>query len=123
VHFEPRNQKLFKLNDSDIPAMHFAIAGFRGRMRIEMRLYFVLAVACALCQTAIAQTPDCKLTADPAARLACYDRSAPPAVPSRTFRPIRALPQSKIDSTGYMDSISAEDALMNERIKGICRGC
>lgn len=88
-----------------------------------MRLYFVLAVACTLGQAAMAQTLDCKAIADPSARLTCYDRSVPPAAPAATARPVRAVPQSKIDSTGYVDSISAEDALMNERIKGICRGC
>jgi hypothetical protein len=88
-----------------------------------MRLFSVLAVACLLCQNAMAQTPDCKAIADPAARLACYDRAIPPSAPASTVRPIRAVPQSKIDNTNYVDSISAEDALMNERIKGICRGC
>lgn len=88
-----------------------------------MRLASVLAVACLFCQTAMAQTPDCRAIADPAARLTCYDRAIPPTATAGTVRPIRAIPQSKIDSAGYVNSISAEDALMNERMKGICRGC
>jgi hypothetical protein len=88
-----------------------------------MRLCSVLAVVFLFCQPAMAQTPDCKAIADPATRLACYDKAIPPTVPAGTTRPIRAVPQSKIDSTGYVDSISAEDAQMNERMKGICRGC
>jgi hypothetical protein len=88
-----------------------------------MRLYLALAAACLLCRAAAAQTPDCRAIADPVTRLACYDKAIPPTAPAGAARPIRAVPQSKIDSTGYVDSISAEDAQMNERMKGICRGC
>ena len=91
-----------------------------------MRLFSILAsgllVTSALCQTAIAQTPDCKSIADPATRLACYDRGSPAA--SAAARPVqRAMPSSKVDSGQYVDSISAEDAIMNAKIKGICHGC
>jgi hypothetical protein len=87
-----------------------------------MRLFSVLVAACALCQAAIAQTPNCKSISDSAARLACYDKSPPPA--SAAAAPAaRPVPVSRADSSKYVDSISAEDALMNERIKGICRGC
>ena len=89
-----------------------------------MRLFPVLVVTCALCQTAIAQTPDCKSMADSAKRLACYDRSMPAPVPTAAARPVaRAAPAPKADNSKYVDTISAEDAIMNERIKGICRGC
>lgn len=84
-----------------------------------MRVFFVLVATCVLCQAAIAQTPDCKSIRDPAARLACYDKSAATASPSIAARP---TPAPKLDK-GYVDRTDAEDTIMNERIKGICRGC
>ncbi len=85
-----------------------------------MRLLTALAAACALCQTAMAQTPECKSVSDSAARLACYDRAKPPAA----ARPgTRAAPAPASENAKYVDPISAEDALMDQRIKGICRGC
>ena len=92
-----------------------------------MRLFAVLVAICALSQTAAAQTPECKGIAETGARLACYDKVAPPATPSA--KPTAALPAAKkqaaakIDTPKYVDTISAEDALMNARLKNICRGC
>jgi len=84
----------------------------------------VFLATCALCQTASAQTPQCRSIADSATRLACYDKGAPPVASSAAARPVlRAAPSSKVDSTQYVDSISAEDAIMNAKIKGICHGC
>ena len=57
--------------------------------------------------------------ADAGARLACYDKAAPAAKPAVAARPLA----SKTDTGKYVDSISAEDALMNARLKNICRGC
>ncbi|HEY3792437.1 MAG TPA: hypothetical protein VGM09_11445 [Bradyrhizobium sp.] len=87
-----------------------------------MRLLSVLIATCALCQAAIAQTPNCKSIPDSAARLACYDKSPASASAAATPAP-RPVPPARKDSSKYIDAISAEDALMNERIKGICRGC
>ena len=89
-----------------------------------MRLFFAaFAAICALSQTALAQTPDCKSIADSGARLACYDKAAPAAKPAA--RPLASVsaPPSKIDTGKYIDTISAEDALMNARLRNICRGC
>ena len=93
-----------------------------------MRLFSVFLSAslatCALCQTAVAQTADCKSIADPASRLTCYDKGAPPVASSTAARPVaRVAPTSKVDSAKYIDAISEEDAIMNARIKGICHGC
>lgn len=88
-----------------------------------MRVFFVLVATCVLCQAAIAQTPDCKSIRDPAARLACYDKSAATASPLAAARPTqRAAPTPTLDKD-YVDRVDAEDTIMNERIKGICRGC
>lgn len=86
-----------------------------------MRLIAVFAALCALSQTAIAQTGECKLIADAAARLACYDKASPLAAPAASG--LAKLPATKIDNGKYVDSISAEDALMNAKLKNICRGC
>jgi hypothetical protein len=92
-----------------------------------MRLFSLLLSAslatCALCQTTIAQTADCKSIADPAARLTCYDKGAPPGASSAARPIVRAAPTSKVDSAKYIDTISEEDAIMNAKIKGICHGC
>jgi hypothetical protein len=88
-----------------------------------MRFFAVLVAICALSQAAIAQTPDCKSIADSAQRLSCYDKATPPAASPATAKSGRGAPASKVDSAKYVDSISAEDALMNARLKNICRGC
>jgi hypothetical protein len=82
-----------------------------------MRVVALLIASCALSQAAIAQTPDCKSIAARNDRLACYDNAALPA--KSTLRPAAA----KLDPSGYVDTISAEDVRMNARLKNICRGC
>ena len=87
-----------------------------------MRFFVVLAAICGLCQAASAQTPGCKSMASQGGKLACYDKAAAPVAP--TAKPAsRAAPASQVDAGKYVDSISAEDALMNARLKNICRGC
>ena len=90
-----------------------------------MRFFAALVAIGALCQTAIAQTPDCKSITNPAARLACYDKATPPAAASASApaRPQRAVPPSKVDGAKYVDSLSTEDARVNAQLKNICRGC
>jgi hypothetical protein len=87
-----------------------------------MRFFAVLVAIFALSQTANAQTPDCKSITDAGARLACYDKTAPPAASAKPAAAAK-VPASKIDSAKYVDSISAEDVLMNAKLKNICRGC
>ena len=87
-----------------------------------MRLFAVFVATCALSQTAIAQTPDCKAIADTAARLACYDRAAPAAA-GKNAKPASKLPAANGDNSKYVDTIGAEDAKMNAQLKNICRGC
>ena len=91
-----------------------------------MKLIVIVAAICALSQTAFAQSAECKLIADAAARLACCDKVSPAPRPTAA-KPIAAvpagLPVSKADDGKYVDTISAEDALMNARLRNICRGC
>jgi hypothetical protein len=89
---------------------------------VEMRFFAVLVAICALSQAAIAQTSECKSISDSGARLACYDKSAPP-VASATRPALHAALGPKVDTGKYVDSISAEDALMNAQLRNICRGC
>jgi hypothetical protein len=86
-------------------------------MRNAMKVIVLSIAICALSQAAMAQTPECRSIAAPNDRLACYDKAGPPAKP--TLRPVAAKPEP----SGYVDTISAEDALMNARLKNICRGC
>ncbi len=89
-----------------------------------MRLFAAFVAIYALSQTATAQTPECKSISDAGARLACYDKVALPAAAAAAAKPApKTAPNSKVDSAKYMDSIGAEDALMNARLKNICRGC
>jgi ABC-type oligopeptide transport system substrate-binding subunit len=86
-----------------------------------MKRFALLAAMCALSSSAIAQTPECKSIADTGKRLACYDKATPPPASPAAAKP--KAPTSKVDSAKYVDTISAEDALMNARLKNICRGC
>jgi hypothetical protein len=92
-----------------------------------MRRFALFVALCTLSQPAIAQTPNCRSIAAPAARLACYDRAAPPiASPekSATVKPAPTAPaRTRASGVNSVDSISAEDALVSERLKNICRGC
>jgi hypothetical protein len=91
-----------------------------------MRFFATLVAIGALSQTAVAQTPDCKSIPDPSARLACYDRVAPAASGQSTAARTSMAPRppaAPADPKEYVDVISREDALMNARLKNICRGC
>jgi hypothetical protein len=85
-----------------------------------MRVFAAVVALCAISQTAWAQKPECKTISDSSARLACYDKAAPPA---RAKQASQAAEPSRADSPKYVDAISAEDAVMNARLKNICRGC
>ena len=86
-----------------------------------MRLFALLVAICALPQSALALTSECKAIPDTGARLACYDKAAAPAVSSA--KPAARAAGSKVDGSKYVDKIGAEDALMNAKLKNICRGC
>jgi hypothetical protein len=83
-----------------------------------MRLIAVFAVTCALCQAATAQTSECRSIADPAERLACYDKTAAPAA-----RPLARPQAPTIHGKKNADGIGDQDAVVNAKLHGICRGC
>jgi hypothetical protein len=106
----------------------FASPGILTKTGVEMRFLAVLVAISALSQSAAAQTGECKSIGDSTARLACYDKAAPVAASASKPAPARTAattksPGAKADVAKYVDTISAEDALMNARLKNICRGC
>jgi hypothetical protein len=88
-----------------------------------MRIFALLISLCALSQTAIAQTPECNTIASSNARLACYDKASPPVARPIAARGTPAKPEAAKDGSKYVDQISAEDARVTAKLKGICHGC
>jgi hypothetical protein len=123
AHLAQRNlaNSLIKLTNRD-PSEQTRVSGKRRWAKeVEMKFFAVLVATCAMSQAASAQPPVCKSIVDAAPRLACYDNAAPPA----TAKPADAatIPAPRADPAKYVDPISAEDALMNARLKNICHGC
>ena len=87
-----------------------------------MRFLAALLGVCALCQAAQGET------ADPAARLTCYDKINPPIAtyPLPLPKPSRPIPLStNPDGTRvYTDSTGGgDDTELTAKMNGICRGC
>ena len=79
-------------------------------------------------QAAQAETTECKAIADPAARLTCYDKINPPIAtyPLPLPKPSRPIPlATNPDGTRvYTESTGDDnDAMVNAKMNGICRGC
>jgi hypothetical protein len=66
--------------------------------------------------------PECRTIAEPATRLACYDKATPPLA-AATAPKRAATAKSEADPEKSVGSQSAEDALVTARMNGICRGC
>jgi hypothetical protein len=95
----------------------------------EMRLFLLAIILCALSQKASAESQDCKTITDPASRLTCYDKLNPPVAtyPIPLPKPTHAIPITRTDGTvdylGGSDATSGDDAMVNAKLHGICRGC
>jgi hypothetical protein len=93
-----------------------------------MKIILALVASLSLSTVAFAQQ-ECRSIQDSTARLACYDKAAPlaavtPGATQQTAKPQAAAPKkSKVEAEKYVDTISAEDARMNTRLRTICRGC
>jgi hypothetical protein len=95
-----------------------------------MRLVAVLGAICALTQTASAEIGDCSAIADAAAKLACYNNEAtptakkpvPPRIAPRSSAAARPA-ASTTEGDKYIDKIGDEDAIVNAKMRNICRGC
>ena len=95
-----------------------------------MKLLAVIVLLCTLSGTAFSETQDCKTLTDPAARLTCYDRINPPIAtyPIPLPKPAHHIPLTRPDGTPGSagpeeSSDSGDDAMMNAKMNGICRGC
>ena len=83
----------------------------------------------AFTKSAAAESQDCKTIADPALRLACYDKINPPVAtyPIPLPKPTHAIPITRQDGTvdylGGSSPTSEDDAMVNAKLHGICRGC
>jgi len=87
-----------------------------------MRLITLILLISAMSGAALAQTLECRTIAEPATRLACYDKATPPLA-AATAPKRAATAKSQADPEKYVDSQSADDALVTARMNGICRGC
>jgi hypothetical protein len=92
-----------------------------------MRFLAIMAAICATTGVAYAETQDCKTLTDPAARLTCYDKINPPIAtyPIPLPRPAHNIPLTRPDGTPGSTGVSdgGDDAIVNARMNGICRGC
>jgi hypothetical protein len=73
-----------------------------------------------LCGPAIAQAADCQSIPKASDRLACYDKSTPPA---GRVSPAAASPASAAQPGQAADLLAEENARLDAKIKNICRGC
>jgi hypothetical protein len=89
-----------------------------------MRVLAVVIASCAMSQTAFAQTAECRSIADPARRLACYDRADRSATSQGSSAAARPAAAAGVDTPKAQDSFSAEeDERVNAQLRNICRGC
>ena len=96
-----------------------------------MKLFALVGAICALSQTALAQTGECKLIADATARLACYDKASPPVAIAKPAAPKTPAAAGKpapskttLEQQGQVgDMLAAENARLDAKINNICRGC
>src|ERR1700688_4583743 len=85
-----------------------------GKMRI-----IALFLLCLFSEAAIAQTSECQSIPQAVARLACYDKMAPPIAPGKS-----ATSKTPASQRGKsVDPLSAENARTDAAMKNICRGC
>jgi hypothetical protein len=108
--------------DGRVPSAHGVV------MRPIILLAAASAAVSAFSVSAPAQTSECRSIADPTARLACYDKATPaPAANAgaAVARPLAAAkpPASMGDGSRAVDSVGEEEALVNAKLHGICRGC
>jgi hypothetical protein len=94
-----------------------------------MKFISLVVFFCALCQGAVAQTPECSKIQRSSDRLACYDRVTPPSTvnPARSKAPLSpdkaAASRIPPDQGRVVDMLAAENSKLDARLKTICRGC
>jgi hypothetical protein len=94
-----------------------------------MKFAALLIALCTIPAIAGAQSTDCRAIASSMERLACYDnRPTPPAAhaPSASRAaapPVAARPPTGDQRAPLGDLLESENAMLDAKIRGICRGC
>jgi len=102
---------------------------FLGEVR--MKTIAVLALFCAISDSAFAQAPECPPTPRAGDLLNCYNRTAPsPALGKRVTSKVTtaldkpAISKTPTDPRAQVDDILAvENSKLDAKLKTICRGC
>jgi hypothetical protein len=84
---------------------------------IQMKRALAVLTLCAVAQSALAASRECRAIENTNQRLACYDAASPP----KAEKP--ALVEKDASRAVYNDPFSAEDARTTAKLKNICRGC
>ena len=85
-----------------------------------MKSVALLVALSTLCGPAIAQAADCQSIPKSSDRLACYDKSTPPA---GRVKPAAASPAPAAQTGQAADLLAEENARLDAKIRNICRGC
>lgn len=85
-----------------------------------MKSVALLVVLSALCGPAVAQAADCQSIPKASDRLACYDKSTPPA---GRAKPAAASAAPAAQPGQAADPLAEENARLDAQIRKICRGC
>jgi hypothetical protein len=88
-----------------------------------MRLIALILLMAGVGGSVSAETQECRAVADPAKRLACYDKATPPIAGAESPNLHPNPYKSKVDPEKYMDAIGTEDPQVTARMNGVCRGC
>lgn len=86
----------------------------------HMRLALLPAFFLAFAGTATAQDAECRTIESSTARLACYDKAAPPAAKAKSATPKGA---KAADVDRPQDFLAVENARLDAALRNICRGC
>jgi hypothetical protein len=82
-----------------------------------MKAFIAALALCALAQSAVAASPECRAVESNSARLACYDAASPPKIEKP-----KAV-EKEVARPAYTDPFVAENARTTSKLNNICRGC
>ena len=82
----------------------------------------VISFLWALAGPANAQGAECRTIESDTARLACYDKAAPPVPKARAATSKESKSAGSMPAQGQ-DILAVENARLDSALKGICRGC
>ena len=90
-----------------------------------MKFLIAALALCALGQSALAASPECRAVESNSARLACYDAASPPKIakPKEVSKEISKAGDRDATRPEYKDPFLAENARTTSKLNNICRGC